>query len=631
MTASPVKEADGLPPFRPVKYVPVNVSLEKQADGSLLYPSHTPMDEQPDTVTHLLKQTATNRPDQSFLGWRPLLADGTRDSWHYITYGAFQEQVERVAGWMLANGFGADTPTLILSENTVEHALISFGAMAAGAWSAPISPGYSLMSTTFDKLKHVHGVVKPKAIFVQDGQAFAAALRALDLAGVTVIAVTPTPDDIPCTLFANLVVHEATDAVAQSMAALTPETIGKVLFTSGSTGMPKGVLQHHGMMANAIAARLTVTIREEHEPNTVWLDWLPWSHSFGGNANLLSAVAQGGTFHIDHGKPLPGGFEATLDNLRTLHPTQFATTPSAFGMLIAALESDPALAIGFFHQLKFVSYGGAALPTDLYERMQQVAINTTGQRIRFNTGYGATETGPAITNTYFPTNRVGLLGLPLPGCTLKLVPHGEEGSYEIRVKAPYVTKGYLNDPEKTAAAYDEDGWYCIGDAARFVDPQKPELGLLFDGRVAEEFKLLTGTFVSVGKLRLQVVAAGSPLIRDAVITGQDKAFIGALIWLNEDKVRAFTGHAEAPLDDVLADEKLRDEIATGLAKHNAANPGSSTSIRRAVLMAEPPSADGHEITDKGYINQRAALQRRAPLVEAIYADTPPPHVIEIPK
>ncbi|MGB1086993.1 MAG: AMP-binding protein, partial [Alphaproteobacteria bacterium] len=554
-----------------------------------------------------------------------------RDDWRYITYGAFQEQVDRVASWAIRNGFDADTPTLILSENTVEHALLSFGLMAAGAWSAPISPGYSLMSETFDKLKHVHGVVKPKAIFVQDGQAFAPALRALDLTGVTVIAAKPTPDDIPSLSFADLVAQPAGDEVAAAMAALTPDTVAKVLFTSGSTGMPKGVLQHHGMMATAIAARLTVTIREDHEPDTVWLDWLPWSHSFGGNANLLSAIAQGGTFHIDHGKPLPGAFNDTLDNLHSLSPTQFSTTPSAFGLLITALENDEKLAEKFFHQLKMVSYGGAALPTDLYERMQQVAIRTTGERIRFNTGYGATETGPAITNTYFPTDRVGLLGLPLPGCQLKLVPHGDDGSYEIRVKAPYVTKGYLNNAEKTAAAFDEDGWYCIGDAAKFVDPAKPELGLLFDGRVAEEFKLLTGTFVSVGKLRLQVVAAGSPYIRDAVITGHDRNYVGALIWLNEDKARALTQMPDATVEEVIKATALHNTIAGGLRAHNVANPGSSTTIRRVILMAEPPSADGHEITDKGYINQRATLQRRHKLVESLYNDPAPEGVIEIPR
>lgn len=598
-----------------------DVTVTHRDDGTILFRCDIPIDPyEPDVYAMLTKQAST-RPDARFVGQRINGGD-----WTYLTYGEVDRKARSVGQGLLNRGFKPGEVILILSENTLEHCLLMFGCYAAQVAAAATSPGYSLQSTTFDKLTHVFELTTPRAIFVQDGARFAKALSALDLGDTEIIA-AENAEAVGATPLDDLIATEATDQVQASIDGITPDTVAKILFTSGSTGMPKGVIQSHGMLAsNAAMAGTVRRIPTEGEDYQI-LDWLPWSHSFGANTNFNGCLRKGGIFHIDGGKPLPGAFDETIENLRTVSPSLFSTTPSAFAMLITAMEQDKQLRANFFKHLAAMSFGGAALPADLYERMQNVAIEEMGQRILFMSGYGATETGPTITLTYFETDRVGLLGLPLPGTTIKMVPHGD--TYELRFKAPSITPGYYKQPDKTAEAFDEEGYYKIGDAGKFVDPNKPELGLLFDGRVAEEFKLLTGTWVSVGKLRTGLLAACSPLLRDAVIAGQDENYISALAWPNEDKVRALAGlPADAPLADVLASDKVRAAIADGLAAYNKANPASSTRIEKLVLLEEEPSADGHEITDKGYINQRATLTRRANLVEALYADAPDDRIIK---
>jgi len=461
---------------------------------------------------------------------------------------------------------------------------------------------------------------------VQDGSTFAKALGALDLTGITVIHVDGPAEGIPSLAYADLAATKVTDAVAESIAKITPDTIGKLLFTSGSTGMPKAVINTQRMMCANAAMMMQVRPRDPNGPLPVFLDWMPWNHTMGGNALFNPALIEGGTLYIDDGRPVPGQFEETLRNLREISPTYYANAPVGYAVLAAAMEKDDALCRSFFRNLGIMGYGGARLPDDLYDRMQALAIRATGERIVFYTGWGSTETAPTSTGTYWDTERVGLIGLPFPGVELKLVPAGSK--YELRLRGINVTPGYYNQPELTAKVFDEEGFYCIGDAGVFVDPDDPSQGLIFAGRVVEDFKLFTGTFVQVGPLRTDAIAAASPVVHDALVAGQDRAYIGLLAWPNLHACRQLIGNADASFEDVVKHPAVIDCLRKGLEAHNAAAGGaSSLRIGRVMLMTEPPSIDGNELTDKGYINQRAGLDRRAALVERLYADPPADDVI----
>ena len=436
--------------------------------------------------------------------------------------------------------------------------------------------------------------------------------RSLD--GVEVVSVMPVPDRAT-TAYEDLLKTNAGPAVAESMEKIDHDTVAKFLFTSGSTGMPKGVIQTHRMMCAVVAAQEALRT-EASDPNEIpeSLEWMPWNHISAGNIGFNNAVNAGGTIYLDAGKPLPGMFEETIRNLRDIKPLGFGSAPIAFGWLADAMERDPSLRDHFFAKMRMVGYGGATLSQDIYERIQALSIAATGQRIPLTTMYGATET-QGITVVHWLTERVGLIGLPLPGITLKLVPNGTK--LEVRVKGPTVTPGYHGRDDLTKAAFDEEGFYSLGDAARFIDENDPEKGLVFDGRVTEDFKLDSGTWVSTGTLRAHAVAAASPLVFDCVVCGQDKPFVALLAWPNMQAAMQFTGKSN--IDEVLADPKLRDAIRDKFAAHNEAQPGTSSRIKRVLLMAEPPSIDGHEITDKGYVNQRATLERRKALVDRLYA------------
>jgi feruloyl-CoA synthase len=400
------------------------------------------------------------------------------------------------------------------------------------------------------------------------------------------------------------------------MDAIGDDTVAKFLFTSGSTGMPKGVPQYQRMLTAQLAGGDAQRL-EPRDPNhhPMTLDWMPWNHISGANVSFNGAIHAGATFHIDDGKPLPGMFETTIQNLYEVSPEVFGSAPVAFGMLADAMERDPKLRASFFKNMQYMGYGGATLSDDLYDRLQALAIAETGMRIPLTTMYGATET-QGITTVHWEVERVGLIGLPLPGMTLKLVPNGDK--LEVRVKGPTVTTGYHNDPEKTAAAFDEEGFYKLGDACRFVDPADPAQGLIFDGRVTEDFKLSSGTWVSVGTLRPDLVAACSPWVFDAIICGQDKPFVGALVWPSPAAMQMLA----AEQSDTPVFERLVVRIKEGVAAHNAAESGSSRRIGRFMVLTEPPSIDAGEITDKGYVNQRLTLDRRKAQVDALYA-TPP--------
>jgi len=574
-------------------------------------------------IPSLLRKWAELRPQQTWLAQRR----GPEGAWWQLGYAQARRTVDALTQALLDRGLGPQRPVMILSANSIEHALLTFAAMQAGAPAAPVSPAYSLLSQDHAKLRYIFELIRPGLVMVQDGPAFAKALAALDLRGATLVHVQRAPEGLRSVPYAELAATPVTPAVDAAVARLDHDSVGKLLFTSGSTGMPKAVINTQRMMCANLAMAMQTRVPDADEPPPVVLDWLPWNHTMGGNATFHSLLGHGGSFYIDEGRPLPGLFDTTLRNLREVSPTTFSNVPAGYAMLATVLEQDEDLARRFFARLKLLSYGGATLSDDLYRRMQALAVKYTGHRIVFFTGWGATETAPTATSTYWETERVGLIGLPHPGVELKLVPAGPK--YELRLRGSIVTPGYHRQPELTKAAFDEEGFYKIGDAATFVDPDDPSQGLIFAGRVVEDFKLQSGTFVHVGTLRVAAIAAASPVIQDALVAGQDKAYVALLAWPNLEACRQIAGQPQAAPAELVRDPAVRRHLREGLAAHNAAQPGSSQRIGRVLLMEEPPSIDGNELTDKGYINQRAALQRRAALVDRLYAEPPDEDVVVV--
>ena len=607
-------------PFKPIDFLSRDVKVERRGDGSVVLQSNHKLRPYEKHVPAFLAKWAAEAPDRIWLAQRR----GPARDWLKLTYADAKKQVDAITQALLDRGFGPDRPVMILSSNSIEFALLSMAAMQARAPLAPVSPAYSVMSQDHAKLRYVFDLIKPGLIFVQNGEIYARALAALDLAkdsgGVLLVHVDKAPPQMQSLPWSELVATRATDAVAQSIERIEPKTVGKFLFTSGSTGMPKAVINTQEMMCANLAMGQMARTRKPTDPAPVQLDWLPWNHTMGGNATFQGNLAEGGTTWIDDGKPLPGLFEETLRNLREISPTYFANVPAGYAMLAPALEKDEGLARKFFKNLNSLAYGGATLPSDLYDRMEVLAVKHTGYRLPFVTGWGSTETSPTATTVHWASERVGLIGLPFPGVQLKLVPTGEEGRYELRLKSVIVTPGYYKRPDLTAEMFDEEGFYKIGDAGRFVDPEDPSWGLIFDGRVVEDFKLTSGTFVLVGTLRTTAIAAASPVLQDAVICGQDREYVGLLGFPNLAACRQLAGDSEVALSsaELLVHPAVIATVRDGLARMNAEGKGSSMRVRRVILMEEPASVDGHEITDKGYINQRATLERRKALVERLY-------------
>ncbi|HRD27118.1 MAG TPA: AMP-binding protein [Caulobacter sp.] len=597
------------PPFKPLPQKGPDVSVERRADGSILIWSNHAPGEGPRSIAHLLKDRAQAHPDRPWMKQR----EPGHGPWRQVTYGEALRAAEGIAQWLLDHGLTNADSVMVLSANSIEHALVTLGCYTAGVPVAPISPAYSLISSDHGKLKHCAAVVKPRVVFAQSGTMFEGAFRTLREANPNLVFVTADGAGEGAVPLAELVATKPTEAVEVARETLGHATVAKFLFTSGSTGMPKGVPQTFGMMAATIAGAEGLRA-EEVDPDLIpqSLEWMPWSHISAGNIGFNGVLWSGGTVHLDEGKPIPGLFETTIKNLYEVSPIVFGSAPIAFGMLAEAMERDPVLRASFFKNLRYMGYGGATLSNDVNDRLQALAVAETGHRIPLTTMYGATET-QGVTVTHWATEQVGLVGLPVPGVTIKLVPNGTK--LEVRVKGPTVTTGYHNDPEKTAAAFDEEGFYKLGDAAKFIDDNDPAQGMIFDGRVTEDFKLDSGTWVSVGTLRPDLVAACSPWVMDAVIAGQDKPFIGALLWPSMAGMQALAADPGpgSPID------KLTATLRERLAAFNATAGGSSRRVGRFVIMTEPPSIDAGEITDKGYVNQRATLERRDALVKAIYA------------
>ena len=626
------------PPFRKMDWLPRDIAVERRDDGVLLLKSRFALQAYAPHIPALLARWAAERPAHTWLAQRK----GADRQWQRVSYSQAQQTVDSLTQGLLGlqrsrplaphptPGSAPDPtssrPLVILSGNSIEHALLTLAAMQAGMPVVPISPAYSLMSQDHAKLKYLIALVQPAVLMVQDAAQFERALQALDLTQTTVVHVDRAAPNIPSIAFAGLAATPATADVAAAVSRITPDTVGKLLFTSGSTGSPKAVINTQKMMCANVAMGNQV---RRHPPGheAVFLDWMPWNHTMGGNALFNALLNEGGTLYIDDGRPTPTQFDETLRNLREVSPTYYANVPAGYAALAAALEKDDALCTRFFKNLGLMAYGGARLPDDLYLRMQALAVRTTGQRIVFYTGWGATETGPTSTGTYWDTERVGLIGLPFPGVELKLVPAGPK--YELRLRGINVTPGYFGQPELTPAMFDDEGFYCIGDAGTLVDPADPAQGLIFAGRVAEEFKLTTGTFVQVGDLRTDAIAAASPVLLDALVSGQDLPFVGLLAWPNLAACRQLLQQPEATLEQVVQHPAVLACVRAGLAAHNASAGGASSRRieRLLLLLVEPPSIDGNELTDKGYINQRAGLARRSAWVNRLYAEPPDAEVL----
>jgi feruloyl-CoA synthase len=610
------------PAFRRIDWLQRDIAVERRDDGVIILKSRIPLKHYDKHIPAALAKWADEAPERIWLAQRT----GERRQWRKVSYGEAKRSVDALTQGLIDLGLEAGRPIAILSGNSIEHALMTMAAMQARHPAAPVSPAYSLMSHDHAKLKYLFDLIKPQAVMVQDGPTFEKALKALPLDGVTVIHVARPCDGIASIAFTDLAATPATGAVTASIAAITPETVGKLLFTSGSTGMPKAVINTQEMMCANAAMMTQVRPRDPNGPVATVLDWMPWNHTMGGNAAFNPLLIDGGTLHIDDGRPIPGQFEETIRNLREISPTYFANVPAGYAALAAAMEQDDALCRSFFKNLTLMAYGGARLPDDLYDRMQALAVRATGQRIVFYTGWGSTETAPTATGTYWDTERVGLIGLPFPGVELKMVPCGSK--YELRLRGINVTPGYFGQPDLTKAAFDDEGFYCIGDAGVFVDPDDPVQGIIFAGRVVEDFKLTTGTFVHVGSLRTDAIAAATPVVQDALVTGQDRAFVGLLAWPNLHACRQIVGNPDASYEDVVKHPEVLSCVKRGLEAHNSSSEGaSSRRVARAMLMIEPASIDGNELTDKGYINQRAGLERRAALVQRLYAEQPGEDVI----
>jgi feruloyl-CoA synthase len=610
------------PGFRKIDWLPRDIAVERRPDGVIVLQSRIPLQAYETHIPAYLAKWAREAPDRIWLAQRA----GPERQWRKLSYGDAKRRVDALTQGLLDLKLESGRPVAILSGNSIEHALMTQAAMQARFPAAPVSPAYSLMSHDHVKLKYLFELIKPALVMVQDGPTFEKALTALDLNGVTIVHVARPCDGIDSIAFADLAATPVTADVDASIAAITPDTVGKLLFTSGSTGMPKAVINTQRMMCANAAQMMQVRPRKADAPQATYLDWMPWNHTMGGNALFNPVLVDGGTLYIDDGRPMPGLIDETLRNLREISPTYYANVPAGYAALAAAMEKDDALCRGFFKNLDLMAYGGARLPDDLYERMQKLAVRATGERLVFYTGWGSTETAPTSTGTYWNTERVGLIGLPFPGVELKMVPSGSK--YELRLRGVNVTPGYFGRPDLTSAMFDEEGFYRIGDAGLFVDPEDPVQGIIFAGRVVEDFKLTTGTFVHVGSLRTDAIAAASPVVQDALVAGQDRPYVGLLVWPNLHACRQIVGDPEASYEDVVRHPEVLACLKQGLQAHNQSTEGaSSLRIARAMLMTEPASIDGNELTDKGYINQRAGLERRAALVERLYAERPGEDVI----
>jgi feruloyl-CoA synthase len=602
---------------RPVNILPPDIAVRRGSSGITYLTAAQPLGPYPERLTERLEHWAQVAPDRVFLAER-----GPDGAWTRLTYAQTLSRVRRLAQSLLDRGLSQDRSVVILSGNGVEHAMLAFASMYAGVLYAPIAPAYSLQALDYATLADVFSRMQPGLVFAADGRAFERALRAVLPRDAELVVSTSAPENLTATPFSALESTLATPAVDAAHARVNGDTIAKILFTSGSTGHPKGVINTQRMLcSNQEMLRAVLRFLGDEPP--VLCDWLPWNHTAGGNHNIGLVLYNGGTFYIDDGRPTPAGVDAMVRNLREVAATAHFTVPRTYEALMPYLRADRVLRETFFSKLKIFFYAAAALSQRFFDDLQELAVQTLGEELLWVTGLGATETAPFALCTGQTPAWSGFVGYPVPGMDLKIIPVGDK--LEARVRGPNITPGYFKDDARTRAAFDEEGFYRMGDALRFVDPGRPERGLLFDGRLAEDFKLSNGTWVSVGPLRTRILQQAGPYVQDVVLTAPDRAFVGALVFPNVGACRTLCPDlaADAPLDVVLGDPRVRETFRGVFQRLAAASTGSSTFVARALVLHDPPSIDAREITDKGSINQKAVLANRAPLVEELYVDRPP--------
>lgn len=592
------------------KFAPVQVEVEDRDDGVRIVSNGLRLPDLGPFLPDLLAHWGQARPDQVFL------SEPRGDERVTLTFREAAQAVATRAAHLLPLPISADRPVMIVGVNGLNHATVMLAAAAIGIPAAIVSPAYcSSGAAPWTKFATLLDGVEPGLVVADDAAVMRTVLETIgrsDLDVQSLVDLTWLDESEAAT----------PDQVASARAAVGPDTVTKLLFTSGSTGSPKAVMNTPRMMvSNMQGVELVWPFLRERPP--VLVDWLPWNHTFGGNCNFDLALYFGGTMHIDDGKPLPGLITRTVSAIRELEPTVYFSVPGGYEALLPHLESDLDFAREFLGNVDFLFNAGAPMPASVRARLEEIARAVVGEIPPIIGAWGATETAPFSTIIYFDTEHAGNLGVPLPGTEIKLVPNG--GRSELRVRGPNVTPGYWRQPEATAAAFDDEGFYCIGDAGRFADPERPEAGLLFDGRVAENFKLSSGTWVNVGALRLAVIAATRHLVSDAVVTGEGRDELGVLLFMNEHACRVLLGESScAALSraEAVGHEAVESHISTLLAEYNAAQGGSSTRIARFAILPDAPSATHDEITDKGYINQRATLRRREKEIDAMYAGSP---------
>ena len=615
-------------PFREVPYLPVKLEVERRDDGSILLRSGQPKRPHPPHMLAPLVYWASARPDQTWLAQRDP-DDPTKPGWITLTYGEAMTRIRSLAQGFLNAGAGPDRPVMTLSRNAIEHALVTYAAMWAGAPVVPVTPAYATLSEDFARLKHIDQLTTPGIIYVEDGAEYQRGLDGMGAGDRLVLYRKNKPTGVTSQSLDEFARTPSTD-VDLAYDRIGEDTLAKFMLTSGSTGEPKAVMNTHGNVASMTKGIRSVWDVERLEEISggpqVMVSFLPWSHTYGAHSILHSMTDWGGTLYIDWGAPTPARLPEMLRNLREVAPTQHTTVPAAWAAIATELEQDQQLAETFFSRLLVMAYGGAAMGQDIYERIQKRAVEVTGERISVSAGYGATETSPTISNVHWPNGTMGQIGLPLPGCEFKLAPVGDK--MECRVRGKGITQGYYRDPKKTADAFDEEGFYRLGDAVKFADPDDPEQGLVFDGRIAEEFKLANGTWVSAGNVRVKAVEAVNGALSDVVVCGLNQGSIALLGFLNEGWCRRQTGR-NVGLDELAEDETVRGAVKDGLMAYNRENPNAAKRVSRILLQKDMPKSDAGEITEKGYINQGRVQSLRDAEVKRLFTAPYDADIIEI--
>ena len=620
---TPTQVRSAMSAVRTVRMRTSGASMRSLAGGGFLITPNEKLGAYPKVLTDRLQHWAQVSPEKICIAKR-----GADDQWRSLTYAQAWDSIQSIGQALLNRRLSAERPVAILSENDLEHFLLTYAGQHVGIPVAPISPSYSLVSKDFAKLRHTLKTVTPGLVFVSDDARYAQAIESGVGEHVEIVATTARPDRRKATLFADLLETTATSEVDAAHESIRADGIAKFLFTSGSTGVPKAVINTHRMICSNQQMIAQIFGFLEDDPPVI-LDWLPWNHTFGGNHDLGIALYNGGTFYIDDGKPGPGFIEKTVRNLREIATTVFFNVPKSYEDLLPFLRADRQLRETFFGRLGLMFYAGAGLSQPVWDAYRELAFETCGERIIMATGLGSTETAPMAIQTTWETDRAGTIGIPVPGVEVKLVP--QEEKLEARVRGPNVTPGYWREPELTQRAFDEEGFYSFGDAVRFVDPADINKGLLFDGRLNEDFKLANGTWVSVGPLRAKVIAHFAPFVRDVVIAGLDRDFLTAIIFADLEACRSLARDVpqKGALDETVKHPAVRAQFHALLKSFAQQATGSSNRVVRAALAEEPASLDAGEITDKGSFNQRKVLEQRAALIEEMYVAVPGARVLTI--